>query len=199
MRLAQLPSQTQQASNLYYHRSSSTIPSHWAQSTMPPLPPSSRCARNLLRLRPSSIHPRAPTACLAATSQQRRHKADAVERASGQYDTTPAFDSPFKTKDDNPTTKIPNFSRYMSKRGSTSNKTFQYFMVGGMGLLAAAGAKATVQGELLSDSIKIKCQKSRGLNLDGPLLHTQSVMANNVYNFSSPFPGRDQLKSQTFL
>lgn len=35
----------------------------------------------------------------------------------------------------------------MSKKGETSNKTFQYFMVGGMGLLAAAGAKATVQGE----------------------------------------------------
>lgn len=35
----------------------------------------------------------------------------------------------------------------MSKKGETSNKTFQYFMVGGMGLLAAAGAKATVQGK----------------------------------------------------
>lgn len=34
----------------------------------------------------------------------------------------------------------------MSKRGETSNRTFQYFMVGGMGLLTAAGAKATVQG-----------------------------------------------------
>lgn len=35
----------------------------------------------------------------------------------------------------------------MSKKGETHNKTFQYFMVGTMGLLAAAGAKATVQGE----------------------------------------------------
>ena len=34
----------------------------------------------------------------------------------------------------------------MSKKGETSNKTFQYFMVGTMGLLSAAGAKATVQG-----------------------------------------------------
>ena len=34
----------------------------------------------------------------------------------------------------------------MSKRGETSNKTFSYFMVGAMGLLSAAGAKATVQG-----------------------------------------------------
>ena len=53
--------------------------------------------------------------------------------------------SPF-TSDSNPTTKIPSFSNYMSKRGETSNKTIQYFMVGSMGLLAAAGAKATVQG-----------------------------------------------------
>ena len=35
----------------------------------------------------------------------------------------------------------------MSKRGETSNKTFSYFMVGAMGLLSAAGAKATVQGK----------------------------------------------------
>ena len=81
--------------------------------------------------------------CLSA--QQRRGRADIVERTSGEYDQTPAFQSPFKD-DSNPTTKIPNFSNYMSKRRETSNKTFQYFMVGGMGLLAAAGAKATVQG-----------------------------------------------------
>ena len=36
----------------------------------------------------------------------------------------------------------------MSKRNETSNKTFQYFMVGAMGLLSAAGAKATVQGRV---------------------------------------------------
>lgn len=53
--------------------------------------------------------------------------------------------SPY-TSDSNPTTKIPSFAKYMSKRGEVSNKTFQYFMVGSMGLLAAAGAKATVQG-----------------------------------------------------
>ena len=50
------------------------------------------------------------------------------------------------TTDSNPTTKIPSFAKYMSKRGETSNKTFQYFMVGSMGLLAAAGAKATING-----------------------------------------------------
>lgn len=97
-----------------------------------------------------SYTPRTVPPCSAVastTSQQRRHKADIVERVSGQYDRTPKFESPFKNKDENPTTKIPSFANYMSKKPETSNKTFQYFMVGGMGLLAAAGAKATVQGE----------------------------------------------------
>jgi hypothetical protein len=42
--------------------------------------------------------------------------------------------------------KIPDFSHYRSKQGSNSNLVFQYFMVGAMGALTAAGAKATVQG-----------------------------------------------------
>lgn len=123
--------------------SPSSIPATTAL-TMPPLPSSQCCARSLLR-----TSSRLSTSRLAATlpAQQRRHKADIVDRSSGQYDHTPRFESPFKDKDDNPTTKIPSFGHYMSKRGETSNKTFQYFMVGGMGLLAAAGAKATVQGE----------------------------------------------------
>ena len=113
--------------------------------------PLSSPACGLLRLRPTHRIPSiiAPaTQCLA--SQQQRTKASAVDEVSGQYDRTPAFDSPFKNKEENPTTKIPSFGHYMSKRGETSNKTFQYFMVGGMGLLAAAGAKATVQGAFIS-------------------------------------------------
>ena len=112
---------------------------------MPPLPAS---RSTLLRLGPrrhvpSTVHP-----SIAATAQQqRRCKADIVERHSGEYERTPRFQSPYKNRDVNPTTKIPSFANYMSKKGETSNKTFQYFMVGGMGLLAAAGAKATVQGE----------------------------------------------------
>ncbi len=116
---------------------------------MPPFPPSARCASShFLSIRSSTphCHPLRPAAALA-TSQQRRHKADIVERTSGEYDRTPKFDSPFKNKDENPTTKIPSFEKYMSKKPEASNKTFQYFMVGGMGLLAAAGAKATVQGK----------------------------------------------------
>lgn len=98
----------------------------------------------ILRSLPRRRLPAIPTAL-----SQRRHKADTVQRAAGEYDHTPAFDSPFRNLDENPTTRVPSFGKYMSKRGETSNKTFQYFMVGSMGLLAAAGAKATVQGESL--------------------------------------------------
>ena len=97
----------------------------------------------MLRICPRQRLPALPAAILAA---QRRGKADIVERTSGEYEETPSLQSPF-TSDSNPTTKIPSFAKYMSKRGETSNRTFQYFMVGGMGLLTAAGAKATVQGK----------------------------------------------------
>ena len=86
--------------------------------------------------------------CPLATAQQRRTKADIVERTAGEFDETPKIYSPFKNQNDNPSTKVPSFGKYMSKRGETSNKTFSYFMVGAMGLLSAAGAKATVQGRV---------------------------------------------------
>ncbi|KAF6234042.1 hypothetical protein HO173_007872 [Letharia columbiana] len=116
---------------------------------MPPLP----AARStLLRLCPRQHVPSTITPSILAATQQRRCKADIVERHSGEYERTPRFESPFKNRDENPTTKIPSFANYMSKKGETSNKTFQYFMVGGMGLLAAAGAKATVQDFLVNMS-----------------------------------------------
>ena len=95
------------------------------------------CPRHRLHVLPSAL----------IKPHQRRCKADAVDAASDEYSQTPRFQSPFKG-DSNPTTKIPSFANYMSKRGETTNKTFQYFMVGTMGLLAAAGAQATVFGEL---------------------------------------------------
>ena len=115
---------------------------HFFQLTMPPL---STHSRTLLRIRSRQHIPVPITQCLF--QQQRRTKASAVEERTGEYDKTPQFDSPFRSRDNNPTTKIPSFANYMSKKGETSNKTFQYFMVGAMGLLTAAGAKATVQGE----------------------------------------------------
>jgi ubiquinol-cytochrome c reductase iron-sulfur subunit len=93
--------------------------------------------------------PRRNLRALPSTLPQRRHKADVVQRAAGEFDQTPSGQSPFRNLDENPTTRVPDFSKYMSSKGETRNKTFQYFMVGSMGLLAAAGAKATVQGELM--------------------------------------------------
>ena len=86
--------------------------------------------------------------CPLATAQQRRTKADILERTAGEFDETPKIYSPFKNQNDNPSTKVPSFGKYMSRKGETSNKTFSYFMVGAMGLLSAAGAKATVQGRV---------------------------------------------------
>ena len=116
-------------------------------STSPKMPPLPAARSTLLRLCPRQHVPSTITPSILAATQQRRCKADIVERHSGEYEQTPRFESPFKNRDENPTTKIPSFANYMSKKGETSNKTFQYFMVGGMGLLTAAGAKATVQGE----------------------------------------------------
>jgi ubiquinol-cytochrome c reductase iron-sulfur subunit len=57
-----------------------------------------------------------------------------------------AFDSPFRGMGGNQDSKIPDFGHYKSKAGPRTNLVFQYFMVGTMGALTAAGAKATVQG-----------------------------------------------------
>ncbi|KAI9852326.1 MAG: hsp70 nucleotide exchange factor fes1 [Thelocarpon superellum] len=79
----------------------------------------------------------------SAAMQQRRAKSDA--EVAGQS----SFQSPFKTES-NETTKIPSFANYKSNSGQSQNLVFQYFMVGTMGLLAAAGAKATVQDFLVN-------------------------------------------------
>lgn len=44
------------------------------------------------------------------------------------------------------TTKVPSFGKYKSEKNEASNRVFQYFVVGAMGAVTAAGAKATVQG-----------------------------------------------------
>ncbi|KAL9102951.1 MAG: hypothetical protein Q9187_009066, partial [Circinaria calcarea] len=100
-------------------------------------PPTSTMLRLCARQRLSSLQ----STCITA---QQRGKADIVQRAGGEFDRTPSFASPF-VNDERPTTRIPSFGSYMSRKGGTPNKTFQYFMVGTMGALAAAGAKATVQ------------------------------------------------------
>ncbi|KLU82276.1 cytochrome b-c1 complex subunit Rieske [Magnaporthiopsis poae ATCC 64411] len=50
-------------------------------------------------------------------------------------------------------TKIPDWSKYLSPKGSYgTNQVFSYFMVGAMGAISAAGAKSTVQEFLVNMS-----------------------------------------------
>lgn len=60
------------------------------------------------------------------------------------------YESPFKGQ--TTTTKIPDFSKYKASSSPNSNLVFQYFMVGTMGAITAAGAKATVQDFLVNMS-----------------------------------------------
>ncbi|KAH0569240.1 hsp70 nucleotide exchange factor fes1 [Trichoglossum hirsutum] len=80
--------------------------------------------------------------------QQRRGKSDAVTDASP----TSSFDSPFRGLGASPTMKIPDFSHYKSNRAVDSNKVLSYFMVGTLGVLSAAGAKATIEDFLVNMS-----------------------------------------------
>jgi ubiquinol-cytochrome c reductase iron-sulfur subunit len=66
-----------------------------------------------------------------------------ARHVSSSFDST-EYTSPF-TKGETRTTTIPDFSKY--RGGSTKgNQLFGYFMVGTMGILSAAGAKAAIQG-----------------------------------------------------
>jgi len=88
-------------------------------------------------------------------------KANAV-RATAALSTTAArpaadgsapwtsYHSPFKGASKG--AQIPDFGKYVSKSGEGSNKLIQYFMVGTMGALTAAGAKSTVQEFLVNMS-----------------------------------------------
>jgi ubiquinol-cytochrome c reductase iron-sulfur subunit len=92
---------------------------------------------------------RAPSTCVRALSTS------AVQQDAASS----SFESPFaKVRSD----KIPDFSHYRSKAGSSNNLLFQYFMVGTMGALTAAGAKATVQGTL-----RIAGWKMDGMSWEG--------------------------------
>lgn len=93
----------------------------------------------------------APTISLIApNAPQRRHASNPI---SNQVEaaSVSSFDTPFKDGRGNvDVNKIPSFAHYRSGSSQVTNRVFQYFMVGSMGLLAAAGAKATVQGMQLN-------------------------------------------------
>lgn len=56
-----------------------------------------------------------------------------------------SYSSPFKGSGEKGG-QVPDFGKYVSGNNEGKNKLFQYFMVGGMGAITAAGAKSTVQG-----------------------------------------------------
>jgi ubiquinol-cytochrome c reductase iron-sulfur subunit len=104
-------------------------------------------------LRSWTKHPLPATRIASAVGVQQRRAA-----TEGEVKLSSSFDSPFRTLEPEPaTTKIPSFKNYMSNRPEVSNRVFQYFVVGSMGLLAAAGAKATVQGALECNRVAISC------------------------------------------
>lgn len=78
-----------------------------------------------------------PAAASAAAVSVRNHST---------FDTSD-YKSPFASAGTKDTTRIPDFTKYKGGNAG-SNKLFGYFMVGTMGVLSAAGAKATIQGEL---------------------------------------------------
>lgn len=126
---------------------------------MRPVPASAGSAlRNWTRhTLPSSSSQSSRLAAVSATAsspntQRRLQTNDANPAASS------SFSSPFSGPsgpfpqhraggpDKKDTTKIPSFKHYASPAPEVTNRVFQYFMAGSMGLLAAAGAKNTVQG-----------------------------------------------------
>lgn len=74
-----------------------------------------------------------------------------------------SYTSPFKGESKG--SKIPDFSKYMSKSNETTNKLFSYFMVGTIGAITAAGAKSTVQGGLASRLLLFVWGGENGLTL----------------------------------
>ncbi|KAI5846029.1 ubiquinol-cytochrome c reductase [Tricharina praecox] len=78
--------------------------------------------------------------------------AAAMQARNSSSDTADTYKSPFAGASAHQTTKIPDFSKYRSSTGTRGNQVFGYFMVGTMGALSAAGAKATVQDFLVNMS-----------------------------------------------
>lgn len=102
-----------------------------------------------------SISSRAASSLVRGAVPALRSTTTAVQRNSERTASTDAstshaeFKSPFHRGSSNKpdTTNIPSFKSYRNKGSETSNKMFQYFMVGTMGGISALGAKNTVQGD----------------------------------------------------
>lgn len=97
-------------------------------------------------------HAARPTATALSTAARRLPRCNAAAALSttapARSDSEGSFSSPFKSpfRGETKGSSIPDFSHYMSKNSGNTNLLFQYFMVGSMGAITAAGAKSTVQG-----------------------------------------------------
>jgi ubiquinol-cytochrome c reductase iron-sulfur subunit len=83
----------------------------------------------------SALRPQSSLSCARALS---------TSSALRDSASSSSYESPFKGEPK--TTKVPDFSKYLIPNGN-ANLLFQYFMVGTMGAITAAGAKSTIQGE----------------------------------------------------
>lgn len=96
------------------------------------------CLRAVASRVPTSSAPRA--AALSTTAVR--------PAGDGSATTWTSYSSPFKGSETK-AGSVPDFGKYVSGRSGETNKLFQYFMVGGLGAITAAGAKSTVQGGFL--------------------------------------------------
>ncbi|KAJ9651999.1 ubiquinol--cytochrome-c reductase catalytic subunit rip1 [Neophaeococcomyces mojaviensis] len=96
--------------------------------------------------------PSSTSRIVTAAPESQRRLVSTGTQGGGHAPTS--FDSPFgqNQKEATDFNKVPSFKAYMSKRSEPTNRVMQYFMVGSMGVLAAAGAKATVQDFLVNMS-----------------------------------------------
>jgi ubiquinol-cytochrome c reductase iron-sulfur subunit len=92
----------------------------------------------------SALRTLAPRTSLPAATAAVRYNSTATAHDE-------AYKSPFASSGKQ-TSKVPDFSKYKSSGSQDSNKVFGYFMAGTMGVLSAAGAKATVQDFLVNMS-----------------------------------------------
>lgn len=108
----------------------------------------------------------AASRAIASTAVVRPAVAAAVSvRNHSTFDSSD-YKSPFASAGTKETTRIPDFSKYKGGNAGT-NKLFGYFMVGTMGVLSAAGAKVTIQGELELDKIFLDRWTKEGRGVGG--------------------------------
>ncbi|KAK0746606.1 cytochrome b-c1 complex subunit Rieske [Schizothecium vesticola] len=91
----------------------------------------------------ASLTSAAARGATATALRTTRTLSTAAALRAGAGSSTSSYQSPFKGASD--TSKIPDFSKYMSKGSGSKNQLYGYFMVGTLGAISAAGAKSTIQ------------------------------------------------------